>query len=103
MLDALCLISIPTYNSPKSYLNICISFNDGIELELGPDGQWEAELGGDVHIELVFLLLRLQALYAVQVPWIRLANTFEECRTTSSIYAFRPRVDISKGATLANT
>ena len=69
---------IPTYTLPKSYLNICISFNDGIELELGPDGQWEAELGGDVHIELVFLLLGLQALYAVQVPWIRLTNTYEE-------------------------
>ena len=56
------------------HLNICITLNDGIELELWPDGQGESKLGRDVDVELVLLLVRLQTLHIVQIPGIRLTN-----------------------------
>ena len=56
------------------HLNICITLNDGIELELWPDGQGESKLGRDVDVELVLLLLRLQPLHVVQIPRISLTN-----------------------------
>ena len=37
------------------YWNIWVPLNDGIELEPWTDGEWKAELGGDVNIELVLL------------------------------------------------
>ena len=56
------------------HLNICITLNDGIELELWPDGQGESKLGRDINIELMLLLLRLQTLHIVQIPRISLTE-----------------------------
>ena len=56
------------------YLNICIALNDGIELELWPDGQRESKLWRNIDVELVFLLIWLQTLHIVQIPRIGLNN-----------------------------
>ena len=55
-------------------LNVCIALNDGIKLELWPDGQWESKLGRNINVELVLLLLRLQTLHVVQIPRISLTK-----------------------------
>ena len=56
------------------YLNVWISLNYSIQLELGSDGQGESKLGRDINIELMLLLLRLQTLHIVQIPRISLTE-----------------------------
>lgn len=59
---------------PPHCRHVRIPVDDNIELELGTDGEGETEVWCNVHVELVFLLLRVETLDCILIFLVSLQN-----------------------------